>query len=221
MFDKNLYKLCEIYHFRRNHGLDAFGFIPCNGALVENADTTYPRAWEFLQTEAGQLLCKTEEAWQAMSTAVWHTTADKSGYNVPTPEIKFGWDGIGGVPYYVIDQEKKTIRMPDIRGMGIMTQTANQQVGDALGDRIKQIHGQWICGTGAWYNATTAPAFRELSPVGGALYASRLQAVKINSASIQQYDRYGILSLDMPSVVPVGPRNVTMRFAVNSCAFMG
>lgn len=90
------YELGEYYFFRNPTLRD--GFRPCYGAVVEDAATRYPKAWEYLQTVDGQQLLKTESEWQAMSTV--------------DP-----WNGIGGVPFMVQDLGSGSLRLPDIRGM--------------------------------------------------------------------------------------------------------
>lgn len=100
------YWLCEFYFFR--HPALRPGFQPAHGDLLENAATLYPEAWAYLQTTEGQLLCKTEEEWQAMTHAIWHTNADGS---------TVGWDGIGGAPFYALHLDTGALRLPDIRGM--------------------------------------------------------------------------------------------------------
>ena len=100
------YKLCEFYYFR-SPALRA-GFERAEGGLLENAAILYPEAWAYLQTAEGQALCKTEEEWQAMTQAVWHTNADGT---------KIGWDGIGGAPFYAPNLETGALRLPDLRGM--------------------------------------------------------------------------------------------------------
>lgn len=103
---ENRYELCEFYSFR--HPTLRPGFQPAQGGVLQNAAEQYPEAWAYLQTAEGQKLCKTEVDWQAMSTATWYTLADGT---------KVGWEGIGGVPYYVQDLNAGTLRLPDLRGM--------------------------------------------------------------------------------------------------------
>ncbi|WP_297669739.1 hypothetical protein [uncultured Desulfovibrio sp.] len=100
------YELCEFYFFR--HPTLRSGFVQAAGGLITNAATRYPKAFAYLQTTAGQLLCKTEAEWQAMSTAIYYTDAEGN---------QEGWNGVGGVPWFVIDTNAGTIRVPDIRGM--------------------------------------------------------------------------------------------------------
>lgn len=103
---ENRYELCEFYSFR--HPTLRPGFQPAQGGVLQNAAEQYPEAWAYLQTAEGQKLCKTEVDWQAMSTATWYTLADGT---------KVGWEGIGGVPYYVQDLNTGSLRLPDLRGM--------------------------------------------------------------------------------------------------------
>ena len=103
---KKPYELCEFYYFR--HPTLRPGFQPAQGGVLQNAATLHPEAWAYLQTAEGQKLCKTEAEWQAMSTATWYTLADGT---------QIGWNGIGGVPYYVQDLNAGTLRLPDLRGM--------------------------------------------------------------------------------------------------------
>lgn len=105
----------EIYWFR--HPVTPHGFISCNGALVPHANTHYPELWNFLQSDVGVELCKTEEEWQALTVREWYRTTNLSA-GTTTPVTFFG---IGGAPYFVLDQEKKTIRVPDVRGMSMET----------------------------------------------------------------------------------------------------
>ncbi|NCB23723.1 MAG: hypothetical protein EOM56_13000, partial [Deltaproteobacteria bacterium] len=95
------YEVGEFYYFR--HPTLKSGMQPAQGGLISNAATLYPQIWAYLQTTDGQLLCKTEAQWQAMTTATWATLAD--GTTV-------GWGGIGGAPFYVQDLTAGTLRMP-------------------------------------------------------------------------------------------------------------
>ncbi|MDR2503989.1 MAG: phage tail protein, partial [Deltaproteobacteria bacterium] len=99
LFDK--YDLCEFYYFR--HPTLKPGFQSAQGGLLTNAATLYPEAWAYLQTTEGQLLCKTEAEWQAMTTAIWHTNADGT---------TAGWNGIGGAPFYAPDLATGALRLP-------------------------------------------------------------------------------------------------------------
>ncbi|MDR2572783.1 MAG: hypothetical protein LBC94_00310 [Desulfovibrio sp.] len=125
------YDLAEFYYFR--HPSLKPGFQPAQGGLVQNAATLYPDIWAYLQTSSGQVLCKSEPEWQAMTTAIWHTNAD--GTTV-------GWDGIGGAPFYVQDLGAGTLRLPDIRGMYAEAAGFDSLgVGAVDGDRMRQMEG--------------------------------------------------------------------------------
>lgn len=100
------FELCEFYYFR--HPKLRPGFMPAHGGLIENAAKLYPEAWAYLQSEDGQMLCTSEEEWQAMTQATWATLADGT---------EVGWDGIGGAPFYALDLETGALRLPDLRGM--------------------------------------------------------------------------------------------------------
>lgn len=126
------YILCEFYTFR--HPVAHVGFAPAQGDVIENAADLYPAAWAYLQTEKGRMLCKTEEEWQAMTHATWATLADGT---------KIGWDGIGGVPFYVQDLSAGTLRLPDLRGMYAEAAGFDSLgVGGVHGDAIRNITGR-------------------------------------------------------------------------------
>jgi hypothetical protein len=91
-----VYELCEIYYFRSP--VLRPGFQAAQGGIIVGAAELYPEAWAYLQTPEGQLLCKIESDWQALSTAG-------------------PWNGIGGVPWFVQNLEAGTLRLPDLRGM--------------------------------------------------------------------------------------------------------
>ena len=128
---KKPYELCEFYYFR--HPTLRPGFQPAQGGVLQNAAEQYPEAWAYLQTAEGQKLCKTEAAWQAMSTATWHTLADGT---------KVGWEGIGGVPYYVQDLNTGTLRLPDLRGMYAEAAGFDSlDAGGVHGDGMRRLQG--------------------------------------------------------------------------------
>lgn len=139
MIDKAIRKvspflLCEFYFFR--HPTLRPGFQPAYGSLITDAATLYPEAWTYLQTSEGQILCTSEENWQTMRQAIWHTNADR------TTE---GWDSIGGAPYYVQDIDAGTLRLPDLRGMYIEAAGFDGLVvGGAHGDGVRNITGSII-----------------------------------------------------------------------------
>lgn len=121
--------LGEFYYFR--HPDVRAGFQPATGGVISNAATQYPEIWAYLQTTAGQKLCKTEAEWQALTNTIWHTNAD--GTTV-------GWNGIGGAPWYVQDLSSGTLRIPDLRGMHIEAAGFDSLTpGGADGDTIRNM----------------------------------------------------------------------------------
>ncbi len=125
------YDLCEFYYFR--HPVLKPGFQPAQGGVISGISQKFPEVVPYLQTTEGQMLCTTEAEWQAMTTATWATLADGS---------KVGWNGIGGAPFYVLDVEADTLRLPDLRGM--YAEAAGYDalgVGGVHGDAIRQIPG--------------------------------------------------------------------------------
>lgn len=123
--------LCEFYYFR--HPILKPGFQPAQGGLLQNAATLYPEAWAYLQTAEGQVLCRTEAEWQAMTTDTWATLADGT---------KIGWNGIGGAPFYVPDFATGTLRLPDLRGMYMEAAGFDGLgVAGAHGDAIRPLYG--------------------------------------------------------------------------------
>lgn len=71
------------------------GFAVRNGGVITRADTTVPLLWAALHDAKNAWKCKSESQWQALSTAA---------------------GGVGGVPYFVLDKDARTIRLPDTRG---------------------------------------------------------------------------------------------------------
>lgn len=191
------YEMCEFYFFR-NPAL-RLGFQPADGGLLEQAATLYPEAWAYLQTVEGQSLCKTEEEWQNMATAIWHTNAD--GTTV-------GWGGVGGVPFYAPNWATGTLRLPDLRGMYVEAAGFDDLgVGGVHGDGIRNILGDVrfvqmygsSTGTGALYNAGVG------SNKGGGGGAS--DSIKV--------------ALDPSRVVPIANKNQVRAWGALACVFLG
>lgn len=88
-----VYEICEFYDFR--NPILKSGFVVRDGTIIKNASTLYPKAYEYLQTLEGQLVCKKAEEWEEM-------------YNLA--------GGVGGVPWFIIDTIANIIRVPDTRG---------------------------------------------------------------------------------------------------------
>lgn len=110
------------------------GWMVRNGALLANARTIVPELYAALQDPANAWKSISEDEWQAMSTAE-------------------PWEGVGGVPYFVLDAAANIIRLPDTRGMymedaGFDGLAVGGVHGDAMQDLTGQIHliPNWVGG---------------------------------------------------------------------------
>ena len=188
------YDLCEFYCHR--HPRLKPGFQPAQGGLLENAAENYPEAWEYLQSSEGSLLCKTEAAWQALTTATWATLADGS---------TVGWNGIGGAPFYALHLDTGALRLPDLRGMHVEAAGFNAlDVGGAAGDVARRVMGWlWPTGTGAYAGGVCYPR----PGVYGAGYGSHAS----NEGT----------GIDTARVVPTGPANAPRRWGALACVYLG
>lgn len=193
------YEICEFYHFRKPTLRP--GFQPCQGGVIKNAATKYPEAWAYLQTEEGQLLCKSEAEWQAMTQATW---GDGS--------FKASWNGIGGAPYFVQNLEAGTLRMPDLRGMFACATDSTLAVGQAQGDCIRNATGN-IYGVvhkgalgyhGIMYSRVSSPS--EYIGMNG-LPSYHLQP--------------GSLSTNLSAGIPTGPVITPKSWGTLVCAYLG
>lgn len=194
------YDLGEFYYFR--HPTLKPGFAPLQGGLISGVYqgkniTEYP-IWEYLQTAEGQLLCKTEAQWQAMTTATWATLADGS---------KVGWNGIGGAPYYVQNLGAGTLRMPDIRGMYAEAAGFDSLgVGGVQGDVSRQITGGFkVAGTSGGIDGSAGVFYTQ----GSTNYVGTVAGVG------------GKALFDTSRVVPVGPANAPRRWGALACCYLG
>lgn len=193
-----LYELCEFYYFR--HPTLRPGFVQAAGGLIANANTLYPKAWAYLQTAEGQLLCKTEAEWQAMSTAIYYT--DASGNQE-------GWNGVGGVPFFVIDTSAGTIRVPDIRGMYAEAAGLDSlAVGGVHHDRIRNVVSALSVQDAYWmgnWGAFIKNSYRgNTSSTGG-------QVTNVNT----------IMDYDQSRVYPTGNHFVPRAWGALPCVFLG
>jgi hypothetical protein len=202
------YEMCEFYYFR--HPTLRTGFQPLQGGLLQNAALFYPDAWEYLQSTAGQMLCKTEAEWQAMTTAIWATLAD--GTTV-------GWDGIGGAPWFAMHMDTGALRLPDVRGMYVEAAGFDSLgVAGQHGDGMRNIAG----GIGVKiYNSSTLALAGNLSG-GGAFFNSTdpitLSYVASAGAGISVYRG---LSFDPSRVVPTGNANKPRAWGALACVYLG
>lgn len=191
------YEVGEFYYFR--HPTLKSGMQPAQGGLITNAATQYPQIWAYLQTTDGQLLCKTEAQWQAMTTATWATLAD--GTTV-------GWGGIGGAPFYVQDLTAGTLRMPDLRGMYAEAAGFDSLgVGDVQGDRIREIAG---LARSPLVGAGVATGAFEFKNTGGYTTSSGVGNTYLTD-----------LYIAASRVVPTGASNAPRRWGALACAYLG
>lgn len=192
------FQLCEFYYFR--HPTLKRGMQPAQGGIIADAATKWPQAWAYLQTAEGQLLLKTEAQWQALSTAIWHTNAD--GTTV-------GWNGIGGVPWYVQNLDAGTLRIPDLRGM--YAEAAgydNFGTGGVHGDYARRIQGNIYTG------GAESAGYAE-----GALYPYLFN--RQTSGTGASGSTYGKIGLDSSRVVPVGNANKPRAWGALACCYLG
>lgn len=197
------YELCEIYHFR--HPTLKPGFQPCMGGVISRAAEKYPEAWEYLQSSAGQLLLKTEEEWQAMTVATWHTCADGT---------TIGWNGIGGAPFFVQDLEAGTLRMPDLRGM--FPEAAGLDslgAGDAKGDATRNITATW--------NSTYFADMQYATVSGAALHVQENHAGRQSVIWGNDPVHPQGLVFNASRVVPTAAVNRPRSYGVLTCAYLG
>ena len=195
------YDLAEFYLFR--HPTLKSGFAPLQGGLIsglyqDKNITEYP-IWAYLQTAEGQLLLKTEAEWQAMSTATWATLADGT---------KVGWNGIGGVPYYVQNLGNGTLRMPDVRGM--YTEAAGFDslgVGAVHGDAVREIMGGFA-----------SLADRRKFDTSGCFYNAGGQAYDYATAGSFLSTSLGI---KISRVVPTANKFQTRAWGALACCYLG
>lgn len=197
----NKYDLCEFYFFR--HPTLKPGFQPAQGGLLANAATLYPEAWAYLQTAEGQLLCKTESEWQAMTTATWATLADGT---------KVGWNGIGGAPFYVVDTANGTLRLPDLRGMYAEAAGFDSLgVGGVDGDRGRNATGE----------AAPHAAMGFLAP-GGGNTSGLFKGGAARTAGIGSLGGAAeALGVDFSRVMPTGAAFAPRRWGALACCYLG
>ena len=199
LFDKTAkpFFVGEFYYFR--HPTLRPGFVPAQGGVVNDVDEHYPEIWEYLQTPAGQLLCKTEAQWQAMSTAVEYTLAD--GTTV-------GWNGIGGAPFFVLDLGAKTLRVPDVRGM--YAEAAGFDALDVGGSHLDMIRN--IAG-GVGPVAVNKPYVAE-----GAIYVDSEANTSLSATASSPRPR---IYFNAGRVVPIGNAVKTRAWGALACVYLG
>ena len=168
-----------------------------NGAVLANADVAFPELWEALQEPRNAWKCKTLAQWTALSTAA---------------------EGVGGVPFFVLDKTAKTIKLPDTRG-----------------DYERGAGSTYLSAVGAWHedairNITGGP-LTTLTPAytnkPTPLWQSALGIVAGGSRTMAQDVSNGAYSFSLgfdaskDSNVLTAPENRTRAFAVLPCVYVG
>ena len=169
------------------------GWAVRNGATLPNADQDYPELWEELQ--------KPENAWKLKTAAQYVALSQAAG-------------GIGGAPFFVLDETAKTIRLPDTRGDyeraaqgGTMT-----NVGDWHGDAIRNIAGNsnWLFGYRKGQNSSK-----------GAVHVVQESTDPFCMAWTAQNNVYVKLGIDASRVVPTAAENRTRAIGLLPCVYVG
>lgn len=177
------------------------GWAIRNGALLVAANQTVPHLWAALQKPENAWKCKTQAEWAAMSQAQ-------------------PWTGIGGAPYFVIDVNAKTIRLPDTRGM--YTEDAGfdgLEVGGVHGDAIRNITGQHFFGQDADLRAGAGTV---RNPTGAFAYGgiARDSVNNLSWGNSSDNSWYSFL-LDVSRVVPTANVNRPRAFGSLPCVYVG
>jgi hypothetical protein len=196
------YFLCW-YVFKGLHPSAGPGMVPCNGTLLADADVNYPKAWEYLQTAAGQQLCVSEAEWQALNTAVFFTDAEGNPH---------GWNGVGGAPKFVLDLAARTIRVPDLRGMcEEAAGFGGSAPGEARRDEMRLLQGQLGHVATSHTDGYINGVFPEPEKIGHGAFG--------NTSGTS----FGVRLLSMSSErqAPSGPRAAPARWMALACVYLG
>ena len=143
-----------------------------------------------------------------MSTATWSTLADGT---------KVGWEGIGGVPYYVQDLNAGTLRLPDLRGM----------YAEASGDFLSAggVHGD--AGRELWADIAIGPRFS--ASQSGATVIDGSGMAKVYAAGTGTYFASGstngatahVMELRASFIAPTAAQNQPRAWGVLACCYLG
>ena len=173
------------------------GWEPRYGGILANVSTDYPALLAHLTDPANAWKVKTESEWQAMSAA--------------TP-----WNGIGGVPYFVVDADEDTIRLPDTRGM--YQEDAGfdgLEVGGVHGDAIRNITG------GTTTHITTTAGNHHPNGTQCASGAISMVISGGSTATNGKNARYTTYDFNASRVVPVAKKNQPRAFGILPCVYVG
>ena len=184
------------------------GYVPCLGTTISNFSTTYPEMAAYLSTTYGAARLVTLAQYNALHTATWATLADGS---------TVGWNGIGGVTKFVWDKDADTLKMPDLQEMFRSSTGASLGVGDADGDRGREI-------TGSALNRSSAGnfdlRFGTAGEYTGAMYLTAVATGRLLSSSETSYPG-GTLSFASSRVGPIGPAFAPRRWGALACCYLG
>lgn len=164
------------------------GWAVRNGAVLEEAATAYPDLWAALHEEANAWKCKTAEEWTALSEAA---------------------GGVGGVPFFVLDAEAGSIRLPDTRGDYERGAGSDflPNVGDWHGDAVRDASGT----VGFLETGSAAPTGCFVQSTNRANYG------KTTAAGASS----GTVTFSLSREVPTAAEARTRAFAMLPCVFVG
>lgn len=75
--DVHRFMIDEIKQFL--HPWNRQGWIICDGRVVSNVDTVYPKAWEYFHTDDGKAACVDQATYNNMRNASWGTNGSWGG----------------------------------------------------------------------------------------------------------------------------------------------
>ena len=175
------------------------GWAVRNGSLITRASVSYPTLIEFLKDNAW--ITKTEEEWQALSAAA-------------------PFEGIGGAPFFVLDEVANTIRLPDTRGMYSAGSFWNctvdvGAVGDVVGDAIRNIEGALSSRDDYAFSVL----WRSCIPSGAFELATK--SLRIAHTNANNPGQIGNVEFDASKVVPTASRNQPATYYTLPCVYIG
>ena len=180
--------------------------FPCwavrDGSVLEDAEESYPELWEALQ--------KPENAWKVKTLAQWTALSTSAG-------------GVGGVPFFVLDQGAKTIKLPDTRGDYEEGAGFDELiVGGWHTDAQRSLTGQFAAR--GWNNNTTQ-ALISGAHAGVFCAGSLPQSIVIpaySTTSTGSTSKYPIYTdFDNSLQTPVANKNQPRAFGVLPCVYIG
>ncbi|MDL2226981.1 hypothetical protein LJB86_04925 [Deltaproteobacteria bacterium OttesenSCG-928-M10] len=172
------------------------GWAVANGGLLVGADTAAPKLWAELQKSEKAWLLKTQAQWDALSQAA-------------------PFSGIGGAPFFVLDLNAKTLRLPDMRGMYLEPAGFNGlTVGGTHGDAIRNITGEHFYGQ-------DGDTYSPIRPTGALSYGPMTSDSNRLSWIQAVANAWYPLILDVSRVVPTASVNQPKAFGLLPCVYTG